>query len=223
MRLALPHGCHAWEDPRTAHLLPPAQDVLVNVAPKKANWDLKRDVEKKLNKLERRTQVPSSSRQCPPRPNPSGNLLADLSGSDPTASPSVVLFFFSHAESGRRDHAGRGGRPLGGGGGCTGVTRSCEEQGAVRNSKERIRGEGTCGRIDELGGGDIRERRRSSLLVNEGSFLNQPGGQHLQNKRFENEKHRRPPILSRNRALHGGRWESMFELCSVFARLAPAG
>jgi coiled-coil domain-containing protein 12 len=28
----------------------------VNVAPKKANWDLKRDVEKKLEKLERRTQ-----------------------------------------------------------------------------------------------------------------------------------------------------------------------
>ncbi|GAX82473.1 hypothetical protein CEUSTIGMA_g9900.t1 [Chlamydomonas eustigma] len=32
------------------------EDVLVNVAPKKANWDLKRDVEKKLEKLERRTQ-----------------------------------------------------------------------------------------------------------------------------------------------------------------------
>lgn len=30
--------------------------MLVNVAPKKANWDLKRDVEKKLAKLERRTQ-----------------------------------------------------------------------------------------------------------------------------------------------------------------------
>ena len=26
------------------------------MAPKKANWDLKRDVEKKLDKLERRTQ-----------------------------------------------------------------------------------------------------------------------------------------------------------------------
>ena len=35
---------------------PPLQDVLMNVAPKKANWDLKRDVEKKLDKLERRTQ-----------------------------------------------------------------------------------------------------------------------------------------------------------------------
>lgn len=32
------------------------EDVVVNVAPKKANWDLKRDVEKKLDKLERRTQ-----------------------------------------------------------------------------------------------------------------------------------------------------------------------
>lgn len=32
------------------------QDVLVNVAPKRANWDLKRDIEKKLDKLERRTQ-----------------------------------------------------------------------------------------------------------------------------------------------------------------------
>jgi coiled-coil domain-containing protein 12 len=28
----------------------------VNVAPKKPNWDLRRDVEKKLAKLERRTQ-----------------------------------------------------------------------------------------------------------------------------------------------------------------------
>jgi len=32
------------------------EDVLVNVAPKKANWDLRRDVAKKLEKLERRTQ-----------------------------------------------------------------------------------------------------------------------------------------------------------------------
>ncbi len=32
------------------------QDLLVNVAPKKANWDLKRDVQPKLDKLERRTQ-----------------------------------------------------------------------------------------------------------------------------------------------------------------------
>lgn len=32
------------------------EDYLQNVAPKKANWDLKRDVEAKLAKLERRTQ-----------------------------------------------------------------------------------------------------------------------------------------------------------------------
>ena len=31
------------------------QDVLLNVAPKKANWDLRRDVAKQLEKLERRT------------------------------------------------------------------------------------------------------------------------------------------------------------------------
>lgn len=33
-----------------------AQELLVNVAPKKANWDLKRDIQAKLDKLERRTQ-----------------------------------------------------------------------------------------------------------------------------------------------------------------------
>ncbi|KAJ9529875.1 hypothetical protein QJQ45_022279 [Haematococcus lacustris] len=32
------------------------EDLLVNVAPKKANWDLKRDVQAQLDKLERRTQ-----------------------------------------------------------------------------------------------------------------------------------------------------------------------
>ncbi|KAL6751021.1 mRNA splicing factor [Haematococcus lacustris] len=32
------------------------EDLLVNVAPKKANWDLKRDVQGQLDKLERRTQ-----------------------------------------------------------------------------------------------------------------------------------------------------------------------
>lgn len=31
------------------------QELLVNIAPKKANWDLKRDVQPKLDKLERRT------------------------------------------------------------------------------------------------------------------------------------------------------------------------
>eukprot|EP00798_Chlamydomonas_sp_ICE-L_P023793 gene23793-9355_t len=32
------------------------EELLLNVAPKKANWDLKRDVQDKLDKLERRTQ-----------------------------------------------------------------------------------------------------------------------------------------------------------------------
>jgi coiled-coil domain-containing protein 12 len=36
--------------------LSPAQDVIINVAPKKANWDLRRDIAEKLVKLERRTQ-----------------------------------------------------------------------------------------------------------------------------------------------------------------------
>lgn len=31
-------------------------DAIINVAPKKANWDLRQDVAKKLEKLERRTQ-----------------------------------------------------------------------------------------------------------------------------------------------------------------------
>lgn len=35
---------------------PNAQDVLASVAPKKANWDLKREIGPKLDKLERRTQ-----------------------------------------------------------------------------------------------------------------------------------------------------------------------
>ncbi len=38
-------------------LLPPIQEVLVNVAPKKANWDLRRDIADKLARLERRTQA----------------------------------------------------------------------------------------------------------------------------------------------------------------------
>ncbi|KAL4539454.1 hypothetical protein Ndes2437B_g02172 [Nannochloris sp. 'desiccata'] len=33
-----------------------AEEVVVNVAPKKANWDLRRDIAPKLAKLERRTQ-----------------------------------------------------------------------------------------------------------------------------------------------------------------------
>jgi coiled-coil domain-containing protein 12 len=32
------------------------QELLASVAPKKANWDLKREVEPRLAKLERRTQ-----------------------------------------------------------------------------------------------------------------------------------------------------------------------
>lgn len=32
------------------------QDPIVSIAPKKPNWDLRRDVAKKLEKLERRTQ-----------------------------------------------------------------------------------------------------------------------------------------------------------------------
>jgi len=54
-------GCRFWVRPsgvmclRRA-LMACAQSILVNVAPKKPNWDLRRDVEKKLVKLERRTQ-----------------------------------------------------------------------------------------------------------------------------------------------------------------------
>ncbi len=33
-----------------------SQDVLTTLAPKKANWDLKREIAPKLEKLERRTQ-----------------------------------------------------------------------------------------------------------------------------------------------------------------------
>ena len=35
---------------------PRAQDIVAQVQPKKANWDLQRDVAKALDKLERRTQ-----------------------------------------------------------------------------------------------------------------------------------------------------------------------
>ena len=37
-------------------LLPVQGDDIINVAPKKANWDLRRDVAKGLEKLERRTK-----------------------------------------------------------------------------------------------------------------------------------------------------------------------
>jgi coiled-coil domain-containing protein 12 len=33
------------------------EEVLINVAPKKPNWDLRRDVAEKLSRLERRTQA----------------------------------------------------------------------------------------------------------------------------------------------------------------------
>ena len=36
--------------------LPLAQTAVLNVMPKKANFDLKRDVEKKMERLERKTQ-----------------------------------------------------------------------------------------------------------------------------------------------------------------------
>ncbi|KAF5730399.1 coiled-coil domain-containing protein 12 [Tripterygium wilfordii] len=46
-----------FEDPVAA--APPPdnkEDPFLNIAPKKPNWDLRRDVQKKLDKLERRTQ-----------------------------------------------------------------------------------------------------------------------------------------------------------------------
>ncbi|KAF8107671.1 hypothetical protein N665_0118s0039 [Sinapis alba] len=53
-----PQELPKFEDPIAA--LPPAvekkEDPFVNIAPKKPNWDLRRDVQKKLDKLERRTQ-----------------------------------------------------------------------------------------------------------------------------------------------------------------------
>lgn len=46
-----------FEDP-VATEPPPTEkkDPFINIAPKKPNWDLRRDVQKKLDKLERRTQ-----------------------------------------------------------------------------------------------------------------------------------------------------------------------
>ncbi|KAK9266258.1 hypothetical protein L1049_000046 [Liquidambar formosana] len=46
-----------FEDP-IAEAPPPEkeEDPFLNIAPKKPNWDLRRDVQKKLDKLERRTQ-----------------------------------------------------------------------------------------------------------------------------------------------------------------------
>ncbi|KAK4283294.1 hypothetical protein QN277_000259 [Acacia crassicarpa] len=45
-----------FEDPVAAAPLPEQEDPFLNIAPKKPNWDLRRDVQKKLDKLERRTQ-----------------------------------------------------------------------------------------------------------------------------------------------------------------------
>ncbi|CAA0819974.1 Unknown protein [Striga hermonthica] len=48
-----------FEDPAMAALPPEEkkkEDPFLNIAPKKPNWDLRRDVQKKLDKLERRTQ-----------------------------------------------------------------------------------------------------------------------------------------------------------------------
>ncbi|XP_050377606.1 uncharacterized protein LOC126794856 isoform X2 [Argentina anserina] len=47
-----------FEDP-VAAVPPPSnktEDPFLNIAPKKPNWELRRDVQKKLDKLERRTQ-----------------------------------------------------------------------------------------------------------------------------------------------------------------------
>ncbi|VVA21338.1 PREDICTED: coiled-coil [Prunus dulcis] len=47
-----------FEDPVAAVTSPSEkkEDPFVNIAPKKPNWELRRDVQKKLDKLERRTQ-----------------------------------------------------------------------------------------------------------------------------------------------------------------------
>eukprot|EP00897_Mesotaenium_endlicherianum_P000554 jgi/Mesen1/1049/ME000122S00047 len=48
-----------FEDPMlavTPAQVVPAEDPITSIAPKKPNWDLRRDVAKRLEKLERRTQ-----------------------------------------------------------------------------------------------------------------------------------------------------------------------
>ncbi|MQL72205.1 hypothetical protein Taro_004544 [Colocasia esculenta] len=46
-----------FDDPVAVESVPEKiEDPFVNIAPKKSNWDLRRDVQKKLDKLERRTQ-----------------------------------------------------------------------------------------------------------------------------------------------------------------------
>lgn len=59
---ACPVRPHPVSSPPPAALSAPllcraVQEILVNVAPKKANWDLRRDIADKLTRLERRTQV----------------------------------------------------------------------------------------------------------------------------------------------------------------------
>ena len=46
-------SCMHYGTPICPHRM---QELLINVAPKKPNWDLRRDINKKLEKLERRTQ-----------------------------------------------------------------------------------------------------------------------------------------------------------------------
>ncbi|XP_049936161.1 uncharacterized protein LOC116262407 [Nymphaea colorata] len=48
-----------FEDPASSTPAAPldiAADPFINIAPKKPNWDLRRDIQKKLDKLEKRTQ-----------------------------------------------------------------------------------------------------------------------------------------------------------------------
>lgn len=52
-----PPSVPKFDDPvAPAPVVNGTEDPLVNIAPKKPNWDLRRDVAKKLEKLERRTQ-----------------------------------------------------------------------------------------------------------------------------------------------------------------------
>lgn len=53
----LPPSVPKFDDPvAPAPVVNGTEDPFVNIAPKKPNWDLRRDVAKKLEKLERRTQ-----------------------------------------------------------------------------------------------------------------------------------------------------------------------
>lgn len=71
------------------------QEVLIDVAPKKANWDLRRDIAGKLTKLERRTQVRTCAAGTNSRPlnmqrhchqqTPDPHVLGDSALSPPQA------------------------------------------------------------------------------------------------------------------------------------------